>query len=283
MQFNNFYDVFTSMKDNSKNYIDYLSWNGSEYEKIKKTFQEMYSDIRKCYSNLINLGIQSSSIVGLEIENTYEFLICDAALLLIGAQTIISNGKEKEEVLNQRLADFKTEYVITNRSAINVSQKQIALTSLLKDCSTAELELQVDEDNEKDISIMFSSGTTGIPKALGITKQGSLWSSNNFFRYMEFTSEDKFLIFMPLANYQQRFLYWGCIMNQVNISLGDDLLLFNSLKFLEPSILLAAPNFFYNLCYEQNKNGKSKNNTIKNYLSIFCILKEYIYRSVFNT
>ncbi|SFR57472.1 AMP-binding protein [Anaeromicropila populeti] len=267
MQFHNFYDVFTSMKDNDKNHIDYLLWNGSGYETIKKTFQEMYCDISKCYSNLVSQGIKASSIVGLEIENTYEFLVCDSALLLIGAQTIISNGREKEELLDERLTSFQTEYVITNRKSVNLSQKQIAAASLLKeDGSTTMIELQPDENDEKDISIMFSSGTTGIPKALGITKQGSLWSSNNFFHYMEFTPEDKFMIFMPLSNYQQRFLSWGCIMNHVNISLGNELLLFHSLKLLEPSILLAAPNFFYNLSYEQNKNGKSKNDVLKSIL-----------------
>lgn len=254
LSYNNFYDVFIKIKDNNNNYIDFIVWQNYDFVIKKKTFSEIYEDIRLCYTNLNNLGICQDNVVGLDIENTYDFLVCDAALLLIGAQTVISNNKEKIELLNQRLKDFNADFVITNREIDNDKQSVINIRDLFIKKSE-NIEILQKSFNEKDISIMFSSGTTGIPKALGITEYGSIWSSNNFFNYMNFSSDDKFLIFMPLSNYQQRFLFWGCLMNNVNISLANDMSLFHSLVRLTPTILLAPPNFYYNLYCEQLKES----------------------------
>ena len=167
---------------------------------------------------------------------------------MLGARAVISRKNDNADVLDQRIAEFSAEYLISDRKVSGGIP-----------CFTAE-ELCEKNENGKlperhiyndDMSIMFSSGTTGIPKALGITEKGSVWSSNNFFRFMKFNSGDKFLIFMPLSNYQQRFLFWGCIMNKVNASIGNDMNLLQCLTHLEPSILLAPPNFFYNLYCQQ--------------------------------
>lgn len=236
MNCSSFYNVFSDIQDNTENYIDYLVWEEFNYVIRKKTFAEIYKDIIQCYGNLQKLGISSEHVVGLDIENTYEYLICDAALLLIGAQTVISNNTESLDLLKQRLDDFKTEFVVTKREIGKCSQKIIELSSLFAVTNT-EVEIVERKFEGKDISIMFSSGTTGIPKALGITEIGSIWSANNFFNYMQFEKSDKFLIFMPLSNYQQRFLFWGCLMNKINISLANDMTLFHSLAQLEPSTI----------------------------------------------
>ena len=265
MNCSSFYNVFSDIQDNTENYIDYLVWEEFNYVIRKKTFAEIYKDIIQCYGNLQKLGISSEHVVGLDIENTYEYLICDAALLLIGAQTVISNNTESLDLLKQRLDDFKTEFVVTKREIGKCSQKIIELSSLFAVTNT-EVEIVERKFEGKDISIMFSSGTTGIPKALGITEIGSIWSANNFFNYMQFEKSDKFLIFMPLSNYQQRFLFWGCLMNKINISLANDMTLFHSLAQLEPSILLAPPNFYYNLYCEQLKENNKNTPVLRNIL-----------------
>lgn len=262
LNYSSFYDVFSEIQDNTENYIDYLEWEEFNYVVRKKTFAEIYRDIIQCYGNLRYLGVSSEHVVGLDIENTYEYLICDAALLLIGAQTVISNNAETVDLLKQRLDDFKAEFVVTKREILGCSQNVIKISSLLVAGNT-ELEIEKRVFESKDISIMFSSGTTGIPKALGITEMGSIWSANNFFNYMQFEVDDKFLIFMPLSNYQQRFLFWGCLMNKVNISLANDMTLFHSLEKLEPSILLAPPNFYYNLYCEQLKENNKNTQLIR--------------------
>lgn len=71
---------------------------------------------------------------------------------------------------------------------------------------------------------------------------------------------------MPLSNYQQRFLFWGCLMNKINISLANDMTLFHSLAQLEPSILLAPPNFYYNLYCEQLKENNKNTPVLRNIL-----------------
>lgn len=248
--FNNYYDVFESIKGNTENYIDWIKWNGSSYDTVSRTFDDIYHDVMSCYGRVKELGLTKGCTIAFEIENTYDCLLIDSALLLTGVKTIISNKKEKTEILDERSKEFNAQYIITERTSAGANgETVISYDSIINNNGSSFISKPLEFDD--DISIMFSSGTTGIPKALGITGDGSIWSSNNFFRFMEFTTADKFLIFMPLSNYQQRFLFWGCLMNNVNISLGNDMTLFHDLVMLEPSILLAPPNFFYNLYREQ--------------------------------
>lgn len=247
------YDAFVSASGNTENYVDYLELENFAYKPRRKTFDQVYRDIVNCCANLSERGIGTDTVVAFEIENTYKCLICDSALIMLGARAVISRKNDNADVLDQRISEFSAEYLISDRKVSGGIP-----------CFTAE-ELCEKNENGKlperhiyndDMSIMFSSGTTGIPKALGITEKGSVWSSNNFFRFMKFNSGDKFLIFMPLSNYQQRFLFWGCIMNKVNASIGNDMNLLQCLTHLEPSILLAPPNFFYNLYCQQQKTEK---------------------------
>lgn len=247
------YDAFMSAAGNTDNYIDYLVLKDFSYKTERKTFDDIYHDIINCCSNLNDFGVTADSVVAFEIENTYQCLICDSALIMLGAQAIISRKGDAPDVLDERIGEFSATAVISDRSSDRISAlPHITIDELMADNSDPRIpERYV---YSKDISVMFSSGTTGTPKALGITEIGSVWSSNNFFRFMHFNSKDKFLIFMPLSNYQQRFLFWGCLMNNVNISIGNDMTLLQCLSNLEPSILLAPPNFFYNLYCQQKKS-----------------------------
>jgi len=277
----NFYQLFNHIKDNNTNYIDYLSWSGQKYEYFRKTFAEIHKDIHVCYNNLKQIGITENSVVGIDMDNSYEFLVCDFALILAGALSIVSSSNEPLETLKNRARQYKTEYVITKRENLELGTgvKVIDIGSLFENVNNSAV-VQTFYDT-RDFSIVFSSGTSGFPKALGITEKGSIESSKHFFNYMGFTSSDKFMIYLPLANYQQRFFFWGCLITSVNIALGDDKSLFHALKQFNPTILLAPPNFYYNLFRLDNKKSFFKN-IFKNINSKF--VSRYItHRPIYET
>lgn len=255
----NFYQLFNYIKDNNVNFIDYLSWSGKKYNCFRKTFAEIHKDIQVCYNNLKQAGITENSIVYIDIDNSYEFLICDFAMALTGALSIISNSTEPLNTVKDRVRQFKAEYIVSKRELLDlgVDVKRIDLSSLFQIENNSPVIQTV--YNNRDFSVVFSSGTSGFPKALGITEKGSIESSKHFFNYMGFCSSDKFMIYLPLANYQQRFFFWGCLLTSVNIALGDDKSLFHALKEFDPTILLAPPNFFYNLYCTDIRKGFFKN------------------------
>jgi long-subunit acyl-CoA synthetase (AMP-forming) len=74
---------------------------------------------------------------------------------------------------------------------------------------------------------------------------------------MNFTTNDKFMVYLPLASYQQRFLMWSCLITGVDIVLVDDKTLFQGLQAFEPTILIAPPNFYFNL-YRMNTGSRFK-------------------------
>ncbi|MCL2151403.1 MAG: AMP-binding protein [Oscillospiraceae bacterium] len=255
----NFYQLFDYIADNNVNYIEYLYWSERKYKYLKKSFAEIHRDIRNCYSNLKQFGITDNSIILIDIDNSYEFLVCDFAVILTGALSVVSNSNEPSEIVIDRVEQFKVDYIISKKTNadLGVDTKVIDIYSLLEISNNSEV--VPTRYNKRDFSIVFSSGTSGFPKALGITEPGSIRSSRHFFNYMRFYSSDKFMIYLPLANYQQRFFFWGCLITSVNIAFGDDKSLLHALKEFNPTILLASPNFYYNLfCLDNNKKSLAK-------------------------
>ena len=274
-EYKTFFQLFNGIKEHHDHYIDYLVWVEQQYCYFRKSFAEVHEDIQLCYSNLKRMGITEYSVVFIDTDNSYEFLICDFAVILLGALSIISSTIESPDTVNARLRQFHATNIISKRN-FEVLYHNIPMIAADTMLNEGEILLVTPTlYNGKDFSIVFSSGTSGFPKALGITEKGSLESSNNFFNYMGFEPSDQFMIYLPLANYQQRFFFWGCLMHSVNIALGDAQSLLHALKAFHPTILLAPPNFFYNLfCLDNNHKSffKSifknfKNSWIANYIT----------------
>jgi long-subunit acyl-CoA synthetase (AMP-forming) len=251
-----FYDIFIKLKSNGVNTFGFFSDTGGE--KTIKTFAQLHEDIRLCYNNLIKLGINANSTVGLNIDNRYYFFVCDFALILLGVVTLLHSKNDPVELLKGRLVQFQVDYLVSQENVPEAeSLCPIIKLQTLFNPDTPGVEVKKYSPKKPDISICFSSGTTGIPKGMGVSEHGSIETARWFFKWMEFSYPDKFLIYLPLASYQQRFLIWGCLIKNVDIVLVDDKTLFRGLQEFQPTILLAPPNFYFNL-YRMNTGSRFK-------------------------
>lgn len=253
-----FYEIFVQLKTNKKNTFGFFSnYTG---EKTIKTFARMHDDIQICYNNLAARGINDKSIIGLNISNSYHFFVCDFALILLGAQTVLHSKSDPVELLKDRLKKFHIKYLISEKEIPGLEKESGCQTielDRLFDANTPGVEVKKYLWGNRDVSIVFSSGTTGIPKGMGASEYGSIETGKCFFKWMEFSYPDKFLIYLPLASYQQRFLMWGSLIKNVDIILVEDKTLFRGLKEFQPTILLAPPNFYFNL-YRMNTGPRFK-------------------------
>ncbi|UCH98254.1 MAG: AMP-binding protein [Candidatus Aminicenantes bacterium] len=249
-----FYDVFKTLESNRESAIHFFSRDNSSNSGLalkerRKLFTDIHEDIQICYNNLAKIGINNNSVVGLNIENSYYFFVCDFALILMGATTVLHSKNDPVEQLKNRIDLFHIDYLISRENVPAVPEDICPVIELnqLFDTGAARVEIKKRLLENRDFSIVFSSGTSGIPKGLSVSEHGSIESGKLFFNWMNFSNTDKFLIYLPLASYQQRFLMWSCLIKNVDIVLVDDKTLFKGLETFKPTILIAPPNFYFNL------------------------------------
>lgn len=97
-------------------------------------------------------------------------------------------------------------------------------------------------------AIVFSSGTTGRSKAIIVDREAVLPHAQRFFDMLEANAQDRFLIFLPLSNYQQKLLVYGCVLSGTGFCLSDMATVMPALKAYRPTLFLAPPVFYESAC-----------------------------------
>ena len=67
------------------------------------------------------------------------------------------------------------------------------------------------------------------------------------------SGDDCLLLFLPLSNFQQRYLFYGALWYDFDIALTDFQQLFGAIETLHPTILLAPP-VFYQMFHAEHLN-----------------------------
>jgi long-subunit acyl-CoA synthetase (AMP-forming) len=93
-------------------------------------------------------------------------------------------------------------------------------------------------------SLAFSSGTTGKTKGLLISRPGTEHLLNLYEAAFGSEKGDRFLTFLPFANYQQRMLYYFCLYHGVDFVYVPYQSLFQALKRFQPTCVIAPPVFY---------------------------------------
>jgi len=186
----------------------------------KITYREL-NDRVNCLANaLINKGIHKRDRVAALLYNCPEFIEVYFALAKIGAIFV---------TLNFRLAGPEIQYMLTNsessflifdehfsemiesiRSNLSIDQKKyvslgnsgqtgaIEYERLIAESPAKEPEIKEEVGLEDPQMIMYTSGTTGIPKGALLSHQKTFYNTFNAVLYFDITSKDLMLVNMPL-------------------------------------------------------------------------------------
>jgi long-subunit acyl-CoA synthetase (AMP-forming) len=100
------------------------------------------------------------------------------------------------------------------------------------------------ERDARTHSLAFSSGTTGRIKGLLISRPGTEHLLNLYEAAFGHQDGDRFLTFLPFANYQQRMAYYFCFYHGVDFVYVPYKSLFKGLKQFRPTYVIAPPVFY---------------------------------------
>ena len=272
------------------------------------SYAEFYKEVQYCAAGLQSVGISRGETVGLIADNRKEWLICDMGLLSLGANdaprgcditpkilshilsiaacktVILENAAQLEKVLEVRsdLPDLKQLILMENADAETVSAaKGYSLMNLTDIMEKGKTLVEADPDMiEKEIAlgrpddtatIIFTSGTTGVPKGVMLSNTSYLYQAEAMLHYIPVCETDTWLTILPVWHSFERIIQYVSCLNGACLAyskpIGKTLLL--DLQTIRPTHLTAVPRLWEALYAGIIRNIKAKGEKTEKLFNFF--------------
>jgi len=221
-------------------------------EKGKRTgrpYATLYRDIKEARQMLAGWGVTAGTRVGIYAPNSWRWLVYDLALIDIGAVSVAFTDDFRNDVSEGLLQRYDVDLLLTVKAQAKRFPGKPAHIAFLDDengdvCALQRGGLRAGSDDLDQLSWVFSSGSSGGLKGLVISRKGVMATLPPIMDAVGMSRGDCFLLFLPLSNFQQRYLFYGALLYDFDIGLTDFTQLFIAIDELHPTILLAPPVFY---------------------------------------
>lgn len=217
-------------------------------EIVDYTAEDFIRDVKREKDSLQRVGVRARDKVGIRGENSYLWLVNDVALAEMDAVSVVFPPEFKDRSNEELIRDYGLKFMLlsdTDAPQVDV-QSTIAVMGQIDGnhhrVTAVERDPYPVEDD--DHSFVFSSGTSGTFKGMVISKKGVLDQVETFGAALGVTQQDKILLFMPFSSLQNRVLYYGAILRNVDMTSVPSTQLLDGLKRFKPTILIAPPIFY---------------------------------------
>ncbi len=166
------------------------------FEGEKWTFRDLYENARLYAERLTELGVTERHVIGINMTNRPEMVFLIHALFLIGAKIVLINIRLTDREKGWQLADAQADYLISDSDMLlNIP---VLTLDKLKMTKRKPFEEMKHLSFNQTATIMYTSGTTGQPKAVRQTIGNHFWSAVGSALNLGLRDQDKWLCFMPL-------------------------------------------------------------------------------------
>lgn len=176
-----------------------VAFESSENETL--TFFELKKESEKMARKLAQLGIKKGSYVSILSHNHSDFVRTIFALSYLGAIAVLLNVRLTKEELSYQLKESSSELLITTKHLQAEKQltdiRQITFKQLYE-LEEKDVSLRTEISLNDPFTLMFTSGTTGKPKAVVHTYGNHWWSAIGSVLNLGLTERDKWLLTLPL-------------------------------------------------------------------------------------
>ncbi len=238
------------------------------------SFRELKKRIEYFSSALIALGVEKGDRVAILSENRPEWVIADLAIMNLGAIVVpihttlspkiikhiladsgsrvlvVSNEQQLNKVLlvEKELVDLKkiVYFDLDNPDEIECSKPLINFDEELVRGKKFSLKSKQVVDHNDICSIVYTSGTTGLPKGVTLTHYNFLFDARAAMDYVPITHKDVFLSFLPLSHVLERTAgYYAPLSRGCTIAYAENTAaLPKNLKEIKPTIMISVPRIF---------------------------------------
>ncbi|EGQ8272992.1 AMP-binding protein [Vibrio parahaemolyticus] len=233
---------------------------------VEFTYAEVADQALKLVSALRGLGIQPGDKVALVSKNCAEWFICDLAMMLgdyvsvpifptAGADTIeycvthseskaLIGGKLDDPAATQQVIDAMPELISIALPYDSAPQCQYQFNTLIADAVPSEERPQHYDD--KLMSLVYTSGTSGLPKGAMLTYGAFSWSVQQLINHIGIQANDRLFSYLPLAHITERvYIFGSSIMGGVPTAFPESLDTFiEDVKMHRPTLFISVPRLW---------------------------------------
>ena len=211
---------------------------------------------------LIGLGVEAGSRIAILAPTSYEWALIDLACLSCGAITVPIYETDSAAQITHILADSDISLVFTATSqqaelVRSVADESVRIMALDQGAEReiAEASLGVEQsllEERRDgvelhdlATIIYSSGTTGMPKGIELTHGNFIESfiqAYDFLPELINSPKSRSLLFLPVAHSLARFVMYALLAGQGRLAFAPDTRnLLSDIATFKPTMLLVVP------------------------------------------
>ncbi|HHX8563137.1 AMP-binding protein [Vibrio sp. RM-44-3] len=233
---------------------------------VEYTFADVADQALKLVSALRNLGVQPGDKVALVSKNCAEWFICDLAMMLgdyvsvpifptAGADTIeycvthseskaLIGGKLDDPKATQQVIDAMPELISIALPYDTAPKCKHEYQALIADAVPSEESPQHYDD--KLMSLVYTSGTSGLPKGAMLTYGAFSWSVQQLINHIGIQENDRLFSYLPLAHITERvYIFGSSIMGGVPTAFPESLDTFiEDVKMHRPTLFISVPRLW---------------------------------------
>lgn len=233
---------------------------------IEFTYADVADKALKLVTALRNLGVQPGEKVALVSKNCAEWFICDLAMMLgdyvsvpifptAGADTIeycvthseskaLIGGKLDDPAATQQVIDSMPDLITIALPYDTAPKCQYQFNEIIADVEPSAERPQHHDD--KLMSLVYTSGTSGLPKGAMLTYGAFSWSVQQLINHIGIQENDRLFSYLPLAHITERvYIFGSSIMGGVTTAFPESLDTFiEDVKMHRPTLFISVPRLW---------------------------------------
>ncbi|NOH79128.1 AMP-binding protein [Vibrio sp. RE86] len=233
---------------------------------VEYTYSDVAEQALKLVTALNELGVKPRDKVALVSKNCAEWFICDLAMMLgdfvsvpifptAGADTIeycvthseskvLIGGKLDDAAATQEVINSKPDLITISLPYDSAPNCQHSFTDLIANHQPSES--RPEHYDDKLMSLVYTSGTSGLPKGAMLTYGAFSWSVQQLINHIGIQANDRLFSYLPLAHITERvYIFGSSIMGGVQTAFPESLDTFiEDVKMQRPTLFISVPRLW---------------------------------------
>jgi long-chain acyl-CoA synthetase len=210
----------------------------------------LHRDTLALASRLREAGAEAGMRIGIMAPNSYWWMVWDLACIALKCVSVALTEEQSKEKLRDVIDRYRLRLLGVHPAWLTDRREEagdvVALDGLLLIDGKPLAKMEA-ADPAGAHSLAFSSGTTGKIKGLIIGTAGTEKLLDLYFDAFGVEPGERFLTFLPFANFQQRAAYYFCLYHGVDFVSVASPQLFAAIKKHKPTYTIAPPIFYETL------------------------------------
>ena len=168
------------------------------------SYCQLFRAVSRCIGQLRALGIRPDNRVGIVSPNSIEYIVTLLSLWSIKAIACPLNTRLPAQIIESQLCHINAKHLITSEDALvqsnMITAKKVHLSQIsnskIPDNNSSSVVDVIDDD--RNATILFTSGSSGKPKAVLHTLYNHIYSAQGSNELIPVVTGDRWLLSLPL-------------------------------------------------------------------------------------